>query len=97
MQALHVLQNTQLVKQFDFPHPEKVPKQVEHCSENPNFFFIQPATQSATPQQEVPQVFKFTFDSFLLLFQIFLSALLQNPSENAHFNKSLLYVKFNEY
>ena len=82
MQALHVLQNTQLVRQLDFPHPEKAPKQLEHCSENPNFFFIHFATQSATPQQEVPQVLKLTFDSFLLLFQIFLSTLLHNPSEN---------------
>jgi hypothetical protein len=93
MQALHVLQSAQLPIQLDFPHPEKFPKQLEHCFENPNLFFIQSPTHSASPQQVVPQESKVAFVSFLLLSQICLSSLSHKPSENTSLDNNCLCIK----
>ena len=93
MQALHVLHNAQLPMQFILPHSEKVPKQVEHSFENPSLSFMHFLTQPDSPQQDVPQEFKASFETFFLLFQVSLSFKLHKlPSEKCQLHILNLYV-----
>ena len=69
--------------QFVLPHSEKVPKQVEHSFENPSLSFMHFPTQPDSPQHDVPQEFKVSFETFFFLFQVSLSLMLHKlPSKN---------------